>query len=172
MQGLDLFEAALDPQLVRLVLRTARGWYGDGAFHRTSADWEKSIVRASQPVLIRDFGGPIGATIIAALHQRGILSDRAYGLMLYAWPSASYIAWHSDGRHRDAVTVYLNETWDRDWGGLFLYEDVERDIRAVVPRFCLGLRNSAKLFHATTPVTPDAPEPRFTLQLFPTPQAE
>ena len=167
MQGLDLFEAALDPQLVRLVLRTARGWYADDTFHRTNADWEEAIVRASQPVLIRDFSGPIGDTIIAMLHQRGVLEHRASGLMLYAWTAASYIGWHSDGRHDDAVTVYLNETWDRDWGGLFLYEDAEREIRGVVPRFNLGLRNSAKLLHATTAVTPDAPEPRFTLQLFP-----
>lgn len=67
MQGLDLFEAALDPQLVGLALQNARGWYADGAFHRTNAGWEEAIVRASQPVLIRDFGGPIGDSIIAML---------------------------------------------------------------------------------------------------------
>lgn len=75
---------------------------------------------------------------------------RAYGLMLYAWPTASYIGWHSDGRHDDAVTACLYETCYRDWGKLILYEDAERKIRGVVPRFNLGLRNSAKLLHATT----------------------
>ncbi|HUQ13123.1 MAG TPA: 2OG-Fe(II) oxygenase [Novosphingobium sp.] len=167
MPGLDLFDDALEPRLARLVIETARRWVDESAFDRTNAGWEHAIVRASEPVLIRDFGGPIGETIVAALHQRGVLPHRAYGLMLYAWPPASYIAWHSDGRHDDAVTVYLNPSWDRDWGGLFLYEDDAGDIRAVLPRFNLALRNSAKLPHATTPVTADAPEPRFTLQLFP-----
>lgn len=170
--GLDLFDDVLDLRLARLVHETARGWYGAGTFHRSNADWQPAIVRASTGVLIRDFGGGIGETLLALLHQRQIIESRSYSLSLYAWLPGSYIPWHNDGRHAAAVTVYLNQYWDRDWGGLFLYEDTDGAIHAVVPRFNLGLRNSANLRHATTPVTADAVEPRYTLQLFPSPQTD
>ena len=169
--GLDLYEDVFDPRIVSLVLATARGWYRDGTFQRSNSDWHPSLVRASAKVLIRDFGGSIAETILALLNQRRIIESRSYSLSLYAWLPGSYIGWHNDGCHAVAVTVYLNERWDRDWGGLFLYEDEDRAIRAVTPRFNLGLRNSANLRHATTPVMGDAAEPRYTLQLFPTPPA-
>jgi len=31
----------------------------------------------------------------------------------------SFIPWHDDGIHKLAVTLYLNEYWDKDWAGLF-----------------------------------------------------
>jgi Rps23 Pro-64 3,4-dihydroxylase Tpa1-like proline 4-hydroxylase len=106
--------------------------------------------------------------IILRLIARGILDHPRFAVMMYAWTKLSYIPWHNDVGHNIAVTIYLNDQWPIDWGGLFLYRD-GADIRGYAPRFNTGLRNQGNVLHSTTPVSLDAETPRFTLQLFPLP---
>jgi Rps23 Pro-64 3,4-dihydroxylase Tpa1-like proline 4-hydroxylase len=105
--------------------------------------------------------------ILDALITAGIVEHDRYAVMNYAWTRLSYIPWHNDGHRSEALTIYLNDVWEKDWGGLFLYEDDEGSLRGFVPSFNCGLKNRSNVKHSTTPVTLDAPEPRFTVQLFP-----
>jgi hypothetical protein len=87
--------------------------------------------------------------------------------MGYAGSRLSYTPWHNDPMHALAVTVFLNDVWDRDWGGVFLYEDGAGAVRGWAPRFNACVRNAGHIWHATSLVTLDAPSPRLTLQPFP-----
>ena len=111
---------------------------------------------------------PLRSLILQQLIDRAVITHRNYSVMNYAWTQLSYIPWHSDDHREQAITVYLNHPWDMNWGGLFLYRTPDRQIRGYAPRFNCGVRNSDKLEHSTTPVMFDAPEPRFTIQLFAT----
>jgi len=95
-----------------------------------------------------------------------MIGHRHYHVMNYVWTRLSYIPWHDDGQRPEAITLYLNDQWDLDWGGLILYRDRKQQIRAYPPTFNCGLKNSNSVIHSTTPVNLDAPEPRFTVQLF------
>lgn len=169
VEAIRFYQEALDPAVCRLILQGARtALAGDGGFSRTNASWEPHVVRASAPVLIRDLDAANERLVTAMLQARGVLPQGAYRVMQFTWPPMSYIPWHNDAQHALALTIYLNEEWDPDWGGLFLYRAPDDgEVRGVVPRFNLGLRNNQQLPHATSMVTPDAPEPRFTLQIFP-----
>ena len=72
--------------------------------------------------------------------------------MIYYWPVGSYIPWHNDGHARFTATVYCNRYWDRDWGGLFLYEEKDK-ILAEVPEWNKLVVQTDKDWHSTTSIT-------------------
>jgi hypothetical protein len=169
MAGITFFDRALEPQFAQLLLDEARSALREGKpIWRTNFGWAEGVRRASHPVLVRDYGSPLADLIRSQLAATGVIDlAHSWRVMGYCWTSLSYIPWHNDRDHAEAVTVYLNDRWEADWGGLFLWRDQQEGaIRAYEPRCNTALRNSGAVLHATTPVMLDAPEPRFTLQLF------
>jgi Rps23 Pro-64 3,4-dihydroxylase Tpa1-like proline 4-hydroxylase len=149
------------------LLNDARDRLKNGTeFNRSNFHWKPAIRLSSAVVLVRDYEPHLSQLILADLKGSGIVDHTDYHVMNYAWTKLSYIPWHDDDQRSEALTIYLNDRWELDWGGLFLYEDEDQQIRAFAPRFNCGLRNGANVSHSTTPVTLEAPEPRFTLQLF------
>jgi len=172
-EDIAFFDETFDPKFCDWLLEDARSALKSGhAFVRSNYGWQDDIVRASQPVLVRDYAAPHATFILGALYERGVISGTGYSVMCYAWSRMSYIPWHRDVRSASGVTVFINREWDRDWGGVFLYRDPRAEdwqVRGFVPRFNASLRAGNRIEHAVTMIAPDAPEPRFTLQLFQTP---
>jgi hypothetical protein len=167
MAEIRFFDEVFEPQLCTFLLNNSRASLTTTSeFRRSNFHWSEDIRKSSAAVLVRDIEAPLCSMILEKLVERGVIEHQDYRVMNYAWTRLSYIPWHDDKHVQDAVTVYLNDQWDLDWGGLFLYKDGNGQILAYAPAFNCGLRNQARLLHATTPVTLDAPEPRFTLQLF------
>lgn len=165
---IDFFDNVFDPQFCTFLLKESQAQLASGsAFSRSNYQWKSNIVRSSLPVLVRDYDDPLSGMILSQLIKRGVLETNQFAVMNYAWSRMSYIPWHEDPDHETAVTVYLNEKWDRDWGGIFLYMDDAAQIHGYPPRFNTCVRNSGHVMHSTTMVTPDADGPRLTLQLFP-----
>jgi Rps23 Pro-64 3,4-dihydroxylase Tpa1-like proline 4-hydroxylase len=86
------------------------------------------------------------------------------GIMYYIWNNLSYIPFHKDEHSVIASTIYLNDNWHEDYGGLFLYK-TKNEIKAIVPEFNKCIINTNNIAHATTLITMNAPY-RETLQLF------
>ena len=86
------------------------------------------------------------------------------GLNYNRWYPGSFIPFHNDQIYKLASTIYLNEEWHRDYGGLFLYEE-KNELKAIVPKYNHAVINSNSLVHGTSIVSPTAPI-RETLQLF------
>lgn len=166
MTTIAFFDNVFDEQFCRFLLANARASLETGTeFTRSNFHWDERIRKSSAPVLVRDYDDVLARLILDRLLARGLIPDADYRVMNYAWTRLSYIPWHTDAKQQ-GVTVYLNERWELDWGGLFLFKDELGDIRAVPPNFNYAVRNDNSVPHATTPVSLDAPEPRFTLQLF------
>lgn len=161
------YENVLDERFCTFLLNNARDRLKDGTeFNRSNFHWSQSIRQSSSVVLVRDYDTHIAQLILTGLMQSKVIDHPHYHVMGYAWTRLSFIPWHDDDKRSDAVTIYLNDRWELDWGGLFLYMDADRQIRGFAPRFNCGLRNDSNVLHSTTPVAVEAPEPRFTLQLF------
>ena len=164
-----IVEGVFEPELCRWLLDQSRRLFFSGqGFQASSARWDRRVVEDSKPVQIHDLPADAGALLIGHLRARDMLGPGEAHAMLYAWEHGSYIPWHDDGHHGGgAVTVYLNDRWDAEWGGHFLYRTPEGVVaEPVVPRFNRGVRNGSALLHGTTVVENAAPEPRFTLQVF------
>ena len=86
----------------------------------------------------------------------------------YVWNKMSGIPWHNDHNHHFAGTLYLNEKWNTDYGGVFLYREKRDDVEfnAVAPAQNMLVLNDSKQDHMVTPISPLAPEDRITIQLW------
>jgi hypothetical protein len=85
------------------------------------------------------------------------------------WQPMSLINWHDDGHSSNSnkqgvhITIYLNDNWQWNWGGLFCWED-GNDCKVKLPQFNHGLIVSKGHRHCVTVLSPKAPV-RKTLQI-------
>lgn len=131
---------------------------------RTNASWPIEIRRQSAPVIIRD--------IVPRTELYGKLTEVIQGrtgwkvarLMMYFWTRLSYIPWHNDGHVHAGLTLYLNEFWHDDWGGLFMYVS-GAEIHAIKPVRNLAVLQEGNVRHSVSTINMDA-DTRVTVQAF------
>jgi len=78
------------------------------------------------------------------------------------------LAIHNDAGWKWAATIYLNRTWNKNFGGVFLYSDnIENDVwSAVFPKFNSMIVNDNSEPHMVTPVSMKADSYRAILQIW------
>jgi Rps23 Pro-64 3,4-dihydroxylase Tpa1-like proline 4-hydroxylase len=92
---------------------------------------------------------------------------REIKLVYNLWYPYSGIAWHNDEAHKFGATLYLNEVWDPNSGGIFLYEDKESgEIKGHIPEQNTMVISDDEEMHCVTTVNPAVPEPRMTMQIW------
>lgn len=70
----------------------------------------------------------------------------------------SFTPWHNDSIYALSITVYLNESWERDWGGCFMYEEEDGlSIKAIYPEFNKAIVLTPPIPHATAMPNIQAP---------------
>ena len=92
---------------------------------------------------------------------------------IYLWFPGANIAWHNDTQYDYGGTIYLNERWHANHGGLFLYSDgfdkeqqkPVGEIKGFVPEYNTMIVNKDNNGHAVTTTTVSAPI-RKTIQFF------
>ena len=137
--------------------------------HRTNlTSWPSGVVGSSGTILVFDIENDselFAKLKTALLPMVGQEFESKKWIFTYAVGSyISFIPWHGDDKHLRSMTIYLNEVWDKNWGGYFLYES-EDGIRAELPTFNKGILFTPPLQHSTTMPTLNAPL-RLSLQLF------
>ena len=88
-------------------------------------------------------------------------------ILFYYWTQFSYIPWHNDGASaiEAAFTCYLNRNWHKDFGGYYLYEHGDDDIRAILPKRNMALLQNEFTSHSTSAVNYDG-KVRYSIQAF------
>ncbi|MEM7358229.1 MAG: 2OG-Fe(II) oxygenase [Pseudomonadota bacterium] len=88
-------------------------------------------------------------------------------MQLYVWGPLSGIAMHNDWFHAWGATLYLNKTWDPDYGGLFIWRDREsQELRVQLPEYATLVLNDNREYHMVTPVSTCAEDDRVTIQIW------
>ena len=78
----------------------------------------------------------------------------------------SHIPWHDDGDKTAGITIYLNETWNKNDGGAFLFEDkIKNLIYACYPFRNRAIEQVGGVHHAMSCITSKA-DVRKTIQIF------
>jgi hypothetical protein len=76
----------------------------------------------------------------------------------------SHIPFHDDSNHNGGVTIYLNEKWDRNHGGYYLFES-NNEIRAIVPKKNMAILQFGSIYHSVSCTTRSS-KIRRTIQCF------
>ena len=123
-----------------------------------------------------------GAVIGGVIHDRAspILSDMILNALTphippgvelmvhhYLWYPMSGINMHDDGGQKlFGATIYLTKVWNINWGGIFVCDDNSGQLQARYPTYnSLNLVSPGEK-HMVTQISPLAPHPRYTLQIF------
>ena len=83
----------------------------------------------------------------------------------YIWFRGGGICMHDDGKHKFGATIYLNETWDMAYGGIFIWQDGD-EYKAVCPKKNMLAVNDDHTNHMVTSVSDLSSEPRYTIQIW------
>lgn len=127
--------------------------------------WGANLIKTSVPVLIyrftsKDHGIYDKIKKYVELKTGYFVST----FTLHMWPNLSYIPWHDD-RHADAaLSVYLNDNWNPDWGGYLMYKDGDQ-IGAHLPLKNRGILQENHVHHCVTTINIGA-DMRYSLQFF------
>jgi hypothetical protein len=88
---------------------------------------------------------------------------------MHIWLPGTQINFHHDndeGFPRLSSTIYINEAWNWNWGGLFLYDDADLGQRWIFPHENHMIWFRPPLWHSISMVTQLAEYPRLSIQLF------
>jgi len=138
-------------------------------------DWDQRLILNSSIVLthkIRDklLYKKIKNSIETALDIDFEKEELTFVPFIYVWGGGSYITWHQDECYPYNGTIYLNEEWDGNDGGVFLYkENQTKEIKGIEPTYNSMVVNSATEkdphnFHCVTCIVPGTIKKRVTIQ--------
>lgn len=92
--------------------------------------------------------------------------EKFRSIQYYEWNQLSQINWHTDPHATGAITIYLNENWDPDWGGFFCVRNGESDTgEFIIPMFNSAVILRGNPNHHVSLVNPLAPV-RKTIQIW------
>jgi hypothetical protein len=166
--SLTAFENFFTEDLYSELIQTARYLLTQGGnSFCTNNWWDPKLIKDSFPVLIHGIhkDSELFKNTRKQIEDKTNLIVCENDILIYYWTRFSYIPWHKDQSYAGGLTVYLNEEWNEDWGGYFLYKKEENDIRAILPKKNLGLLQQGGIQHSTTPVHFDGGM-RITIQVF------
>ena len=94
-----------------------------------------------------------------------------YILQYYVWQQHSGIAVHDDSDKVFGATIYLNDTWQLENGGIFLYKEKEKpasahEWSALIPNNNTMVVNDNQEKHMVTSVSPYSTDLRYTIQIW------
>ena len=135
-------------------------------FTTSTLTWIQLLKGNSTPALIYDFSND-SSDIIYKLKKEIEKKIPYYvqNLYFHILPNLSYINWHKDSGHIKAgLTLYLNENWDKNWGGYLIYEDGD-EMKAIKPNKNLAILQENTDMHCVSTVNIGA-DLRLSLQFF------
>ena len=80
-------------------------------------------------------------------------------IFYYCSDTNSGLGWHTDESMKVAISLYLNDDWDPDWGGLFCYKDPwdQETVHQIVPEKNKAVIMNGPVWHKVSRLQPEAP---------------
>jgi hypothetical protein len=160
---------------------------------RTNHYWEPSTVKDSNLILINDLSpvNKLHQKISDTIKQKCQI-DTLKDIQFYYWTPGSHIPWrnvcvekygttpdrtyltmldwiqHAQEElmngYNGCITIYLNKSWNEDWGGTFLYKDGE-SINGFYPKPNRSIMQCGGIPHSVAPTSKNS-DVRLTIQVF------
>lgn len=168
------YQNVLDKELIENIMEYFKSMLGKDVWS-SSSGWDQNLSLISSNTLthiIKDkiLYKQIKSSIENALNLNFEKENLEFIPSIYVWSGGSYITWHPDYIYPYNGTIYLNEEWDTNDGGIFLYKDnPTNEIRGIEPEYNSMVVNYATEenphnFHCVTCIVPGTIKKRVTIQ--------
>jgi Rps23 Pro-64 3,4-dihydroxylase Tpa1-like proline 4-hydroxylase len=168
------YKNTLDENLIKKIFNYLKNIFGKEVWS-SSISWNQNLSLISSNILTHTIYDKFLIKSIKKNIEDNIKIDfdeknLDFMVSIYVWCGGSYITWHDDSCYPYNGTIYLNEEWDSDDGGVFLYKDNQtKEIRGVNPIYNSMVVNSASETdphndHCVTCIVPGTIKKRITLQ--------
>lgn len=168
------YNNVLDEQLIKNVMDYFKSIMGADVWG-SSIGWDQNLSLISSNTLTHRISNKtlekeIKSSMEKALDVDFEKEDLTFVPSIYVWGGGSYITWHPDDCYPYNGTIYLNEKWDSDDGGIFLYkENQTKEIKGIEPTYNSMVVNSATKedphnSHCVTCIVPGTIKKRVTIQ--------
>lgn len=129
--------------------------------------WDPSLVGTSGSILLYDLKDKLLDEVKSEIRKLfPIIDDYDDFTAMYVLGGRfSFIQWHNDLPHTFAMTVYLNEQWDKNYGGTLVYEDTDGRFITVYPEYNKSVSFRPPVWHTTNMSNLQAPL-RESIQIF------
>jgi hypothetical protein len=167
----------LSEDLIQEILHWNESTKTNDVWASNQVKWVDSLkVATSGTILSRVVPEEFKTKIYKNLYDNRILDYIPYSssaLFYIGFPN-SCVNWHADYPDYDAMSIYLNQRWDSNWGGWFAWTEKHnfqegdvspQDGNFIVPCYNMSIRSTEMEWHCTTPISPYA-EQRLSIQLF------
>lgn len=164
------FDNVLCVDLIKNIMEYFKSIIGRDVWS-SSCGWDQNLSLISTNILTHQITDKIlkkeiKKNIETVLNTNFEDKDLDFTLSIYVWSGGSYITWHPDNCYPYNGTIYLNEEWDSNDGGVFLYKDNQtNEIKGIEPTYNSMVVNSAPHNdHCVTCIVPGTIKKRITLQ--------
>jgi hypothetical protein len=168
------YNNVLDEQLIKNVMEYFKSIMGADVWG-SSIGWDQNLSLISSNTLTHRISNKtlekeIKSSIETALNVDFEKEELIFVPYIYVWAGGSYITWHPDDCYPYNGTIYLNEEWDSNDGGVFLYKESQtKEIKGIEPTYNSMVVNSATEedphnSHCVTCIVPGTIKKRVTIQ--------
>jgi hypothetical protein len=134
--------------------------------YNNKCKWENNIVKDSELIHIRNMPSEIDLYKKIEGNLKKINYERIHCINFYWFMPGSHIPWHNDYKYESGLTIYLNDVWDKDHSGYFLFADNKNnEVKAIIPKRNMAVQQIGGVEHCVTPTTKDS-NIRKTIQIF------
>jgi hypothetical protein len=129
-------------------------------------NYDYSVIGTSNAIFCFDLTEDLKQEVLNELTKKGVFSATPKKVVTYLhlFSRGSFIPWHNDYNYKYTGTIYLNKEWNKNLGGLFIYEDGE-ELKCIEPKFNSGIFFEPPMGHTTSLTAINAPL-RESLQIF------
>jgi len=168
------YDNVLNEELIKNIMEYFKSMLGKDVWS-SSSGWDQNLSLISANTLTHGITNnilkkEIKKSIEEAIEVNFDEENLNFLPLIYVWSGGSYITWHEDHMYPYNGTIYLNEEWDSDDGGVFLYKDnFTNEIKGIEPTYNSMVVNSGTEddphnFHCVTCIVPGTIKKRVTLQ--------
>jgi Rps23 Pro-64 3,4-dihydroxylase Tpa1-like proline 4-hydroxylase len=155
----------LDIDTIQMIQNEIADYKKVGVWGVSSNKWQPYLTNGILgQINIRDVSSTLRTIILNKL-QPYLPSDRVeFDVMHYLWHPLSGINAHQDTGI--GATIYMCEEWNTNWGGFLISADETGSLHTHHPHFNSLAINNTQEKHMVTTISPTAPYPRHTIQIF------
>lgn len=172
--SISIHKNAITEELAKICLNEIEDNYTKNVWKSSLFDWGKNVQKnITGPCCRCKIHENTMDLIYDQIHRYIPKKFDSIDLQYCVWQGNSGLSLHNDDPYYFGATIYLNEFWHPNWGGLFLWNAGERQTEnyinqwnVVIPEYRAMVVNSSCRDHLVTHVSPTSPEFRLTIQIF------